>query len=39
MLQEVIKYRSIRTCFLQDVTLYEVNKNLSLTGRHVIWGQ
>jgi hypothetical protein len=29
---------SIRTCILQEVTLYEINKDLSLTRRHFIWG-
>jgi len=29
---------SIRTCLLQVGTLHGVNKNLSVTIRHVIWG-
>jgi hypothetical protein len=30
---------SIRTCLLQEGTLYGVNKDLSVTGRYVILGQ
>jgi len=30
---------SIRTCLLQVGALFGVNKDLSVTSRHVIWGQ
>jgi hypothetical protein len=30
---------SIRTCLLQENTLYWVSKDLSFTRKHFIWGQ
>jgi len=30
---------SVKTCLLQECTLFGVNKDLSVTRMHVIWGQ
>ena len=38
-LQEGTFMGSIRTCILQECTLHGVNKYLSVTRSHVIWGQ